>query len=104
MFTVRVADNFHYMDEEETYIHSEHATWADAVAEARRLVDASLAELYRPGMSGYDLYSLYTSFGDAPYIVPTPQGKHFSAWEYAKQRAEVECSAENGRDRQPPSR
>lgn len=34
MFIVRVADNFHYMDEEQTDTHSEHLTWVEAVGAA----------------------------------------------------------------------
>jgi hypothetical protein len=34
MFTVHAADNFHFMDEDETYAHGEFATWAEAVAPA----------------------------------------------------------------------
>ena len=93
MFVVRVADNFHYMDEEETCTHSEHSTWAEALAAARRMVDLSLAEHHRPGITAAALYGWYCSFGDDPYIVSPPAGEKFSAWEYAKQQAEVLCAA-----------
>jgi len=101
MFVVRVANNFHYMDEEETYTHSEHPTWAEAVAAARRLVDISLAEHFQPGMSAATLYGWYTSFGDDPYIVSPPAGERFSAWEYAKQRCDELCAGGSRPDAEP---
>ncbi len=96
MFVVRVADNSHYMDEEETYTHSEYSTWAESVAAARRLVDMSLAEHFQPGMSAERLYGWYTSFGDDPYIVSPPAGERFSAWEYAKRRCGELCARGSG--------
>ena len=92
MFTIRVADNFHYMDEDETYTAGEFATWEEALVAARERVDRSLAEAYTPGMTADALFGQYTSFGDDPYIVPTPAGEKFSAWDYARQRSEVICS------------
>lgn len=89
MFAVRVADNFHYMDDDETYTHSEHATWREAVKVAQGIVDRSIAEHSKPGITADELYGLYVSFGDDPYIVPEPEGSHFSAWDYAKQRCQI---------------
>ena len=39
MFEVRVADNFHYRDEDEIYTHGRFETWPDAVAAASRPLD-----------------------------------------------------------------
>lgn len=92
MYTVRVADNFHYMDEDETYTLGAFPTWAEAVAAARRVVDRSLEELHQPGMDAEALFAQYTAFGEDPYIVPVPDGEaEFSAWDYAKQRCAVLC-------------
>ena len=91
MYTLHVADNFHYMDESETYKAGEFATWNEAVNAARGLVDRCLAESFRPGMSATALYKTYTGFGEDPYIVPVPEGERFSAWEYAKQRCAELC-------------
>lgn len=92
MFVVRVADNFHYMDEEATYTHGQFASWSEAVAAARRIVDRCLAEHHQSGMTAEILFSHYTSFGDDPYIQPVPDGENFSAWEYAKQRCAAMCA------------
>jgi len=101
MFVLRVADNFHYMDEDETYTHGEFATWAEAVAAARQIVDRCLAEDYRPGVTPAALYARYVSFGDDPYIVPQPDGERFSAWDYAKQRCNELCAVGSEADAQP---
>ena len=47
---------------------------------------------YHAGANGDELYESYASFGEDPYIVPEPEGKHFSAWEYAKQRCRKLCA------------
>jgi hypothetical protein len=93
MFVVRVADNFHYMDDEESHAHGEYSTWPEAVAAARQIVDRSLEHEFRPGMGAAELYDQYVSFGDDPYITPVPPGDLFSAWEYAKERCAALCAA-----------
>lgn len=92
MFAVFVADNFHYMDADETYMHGQFETWPEAVAAARRIVDRCLAEYHKPGMSADALFTQYTLFGDDPSITPVAAGEElFSAWDYAKQRCAVLC-------------
>lgn len=91
MFTVRVADNFHYRDQSATTTHGDFPTWEAALAAARRIVDDSLSHHWRQGMSADELYSAYTSLGDDPWIVPEPEGQRFSAWEYARERCLVLC-------------
>lgn len=94
MFIVHVADNFHHGDESESYKHGEFATWVEAVAAARTLVDRYLLEALRPEMTEADLCRSYQSFGEDPYIVPIPEGEQFSAWEYARERCR-ELTAEH---------
>jgi hypothetical protein len=84
-FTVIIADNFHYMDESEHHKHGEYETYEAAVTACKAIVDRVIADSYKKGMSADDLYQSYMMFGDDPFIVPTPKGAHFSAWEYAKQ-------------------
>lgn len=91
MYVVRVADNFHYMDDGEAYVHGEFLTWEEAVAAAREIVDRSLDAEFRSGISAEQLFGRYTSFGDDPYIVPVPEGQKFSGWDYAKERCAVIC-------------
>ena len=86
MFTVRVADNFHYEDDSETYTHGRFASWMEAVSAAKKIVDDSLAECFLPGMTVESLYWHYTSFGDDPYIVPEGEGQRFA-------RRSLDCPA-----------
>ena len=91
-FVVRVADNFHYMDESEAYDHGCYPTWEEALLVARRIVDPCLADYQKPGMTADELFHMYASFGDDPYISPGPDGQRFSAWDYARERAGVLCA------------
>ena len=92
MYTVRVADNFHYRDESETYTLGTYGTLAEAEAAAREVVDRFLADQHKPGMTADELYRLYTGFGEDPYVVdasgavPAPR---FSGWEYARARCDA---------------
>jgi hypothetical protein len=94
-YKVMVDDNFHYMEEDERWEFGTFATAEAAIAACRKLVDKSLVEEYRPGMTAKELYDRYTSFGDEPFIVaqsgaPTPAV--FSARDYARSRIETLCA------------
>ncbi len=92
-YTVMVDDNFHYMDERERWELGTFATLDEALVACRTLVDRWLAENHKPSMTGAELYSLYTSFGEDPFILSGEGGResNFSAWDYAKDRAEALC-------------
>jgi hypothetical protein len=90
-FEVYVDDNFHYQDESERYKQGEYDTYEEAVKVCREIVDGELLHLYEKGASAADLYSSYTSFGEDPFVRPSPKGQRFSAWEYANLRCEEMC-------------
>jgi hypothetical protein len=92
-YTVMVDDNFHYMVEEERWKLGTFATLDEALVACRKLVDEWLAENYKPGMIGAELYRLYVSFGDDPFVLGGEGGAEcsFSAWNYAKEPAEALC-------------
>ena len=95
-YKVMVDDNFHYMEEDEGWELGTFATVEEATANCRTLVDQSLVESYRPGMTPAQLYDHYTSFGDEPSIM-APSGAPkviFSARDYARSRVEEVCAAE----------
>ena len=93
-FKVRIRENSHYMDESEAYDHAAFATYADAEAACRRIVDEFLAANRKPGMGADALFRLYTMFGEDPVIdAPGPGGARFSAWDYAGQRCRDLCKA-----------
>lgn len=92
-FTVRIRENSHYMDESEAYDHGSFATYAEAEAACRRIVDDYLAGAKKPGMSADDLFRSYTTFGDDPSIdAGGPDGRPFSAWDYARRRCAELCA------------
>lgn len=95
-FEVMVDDNFHYMDESERYSAGKFATYEEALNLAKSIVDESLSSGYKRGISAGKLYELYTMFGEDPFIVdnePNSSNSYprFSAWEYAKERAQDIC-------------
>ncbi len=91
-FTVRVRENSHYMDESEAYDHGRFATYAEAEAACRKIVDDYLAGAKKSGMSADELFRSYTMFGEDPAIdAPGPDGRHFSAWDYARARCDALC-------------
>jgi hypothetical protein len=89
-----VDDNFNYQDEDERREHGTYETVEEALAVCRGLVDRSLAEEHRPGISAEALYDRYVSFGDDPFIVViegVDDSATFSAWSYAKERCRAIC-------------
>ena len=91
-YTVRVSDNFHYMDEEEVYDLAEFDSCEEAMAACRKVVDDFLLSTYEPGMNAERLWWLFTSFGDDAYIIGPDTRCRFSGWTYAKQRCEEICA------------
>jgi hypothetical protein len=93
-YRVMVDDNFHYQDSDERLAQGTYETVEEALAACRRLVDRSLEEEYKPGMSAEALHDRYTSFGDDPFIVVLDGADDraaFSAWSYAKERCRAIC-------------
>jgi hypothetical protein len=107
MFTVRVDDNFHHQDESERTTLGEFATWDEAVAASKKLVDDFLVASFKPGMPAGDLYRDYTSHGEDPFILGErpASADDFSAWGYAKTRCEELCGdrVEDRADEKMPS-
>jgi hypothetical protein len=87
-YQVFVDDNYHYQDESERYLHGQFATCAEAVAACQKMVDSWLDEQYRPGMTADELCTLYTGFGEDPFISSDDPACRFSAWTYARTRCE----------------
>lgn len=92
-YVVMVDENFHYADRELRWRRGEYATAEEAVAECKRMVDADLRGLFKPGMSAVGLMERYRMFGDDPFIVPQDGAPtvEFSAWDYAEERCVTVC-------------
>ena len=92
-YKVFVDDNFHYGDESERYVAGEFETVESAVEYAKKIVDECVSQMFdhvreqKPNerITPDMVFSLYTGFGDDPFI----QGTKFSAWDYARERCEA---------------
>ncbi len=82
------------MDEEARYRLGSFASYSDALARAKAIVDEFLSENYRTGMTSLELFEAYTGFGEDPFIVPEGE-PHFSAWDYARARCKEMCQDED---------
>ena len=97
-YRVMVDDNFHFMDEEERYCHGEFASYAEALAAAKKIVESSVAE--EEGTDAGAIYVTYTGFGEDPFILAfggaEAPGEIFSAWDYARICAERSAAGRAG--------
>jgi hypothetical protein len=90
-YNVRVWDNFHDYDDDESYHFGTDGTYEEAVEAAQSIVLRSLRHEYKPGMTPEVLYDRYTDFGEDASVHPDGPGSHFSAWEYAKSICKEVC-------------
>ena len=90
-YSVRIQENSDYDGESWPAAGADHDSYAKAVDTVKRIVDRSLAELYKEGMSADVLYDNYTRWGEEAYIVPGDVDPSFSAWSYAQERCPVIC-------------
>jgi len=90
-YRVFVDDNFHYMDESERYSRGDFDSLEAAVAACKRIVDEFLASNYLPGMALGDLLTQYALFGEDPFVDAGDGIVHFSARDYASERAREIC-------------
>lgn len=94
-FRLKIYDNYHYMDESESYVTGHFDSCAEAVAAAKsvvsRFIDACVAE--NPAITAEALLGMYRSFGEDPAIIVEGEGNSpcgFSGWDYAERYVE-EC-------------
>jgi hypothetical protein len=95
-YTVYVDDNYHYMDKESRTRLGDFETLESAIEACKAIVDEYLGSDHTPGMTGDDLYTQYTMFGEDPFVTgPEVNDVPFSAWNYAKERALIICGRES---------
>jgi len=96
-YRVMVDENFHYPDRSHPYALGDFATYAEAFAVCKEIVDRFLRHEYVPGMPARALYFRYMVFGRNPSLVncsdETELQPGFSAWDYARQRCTELCDA-----------
>jgi hypothetical protein len=85
-FKVYIDDNFHYMDEGNRQFDGEYDTYEEAEDRCREIVEKSIMEFYKPGITEQELSQGYFVYGEEPFVIPTPAGKSFSAYTHASNR------------------
>ena len=92
-YRVTIADAVQLMNREQPADGSTFGTAAEAIATAKALVEASLKQLHRPGMTADELLQEYFVLGRDPVVVPPPSAPPvaFSAWDHAAARAAIMC-------------
>jgi len=75
------------MDEDYREPDGEYDTLEEAIAVCRGLTEASLEDLYIPGLTAAELVARYQTFGLDPWIMSAQGGVPFSAWKYVEQVA-----------------
>jgi hypothetical protein len=96
-YLLRVGDNFHRYDSEHEHDAGEYETADQILAAARQIIDRSLAECWKAGMTAEQLYSQYSGFGEIPYILclhVEEISPRFDPWAYAEERAKAMCPIE----------
>ncbi len=93
-FVVKVDDNFRYQDDEASYTLGAFVSLDAAISACKKIVDEYLANNLKLGMTAAELYDSYVEYGEDPYILtPEMDGSvPFSAWDYAKAKAEAMCA------------
>ena len=93
-FELFVDDNYHFTDEQSRYRAGSFASYGEALARAKAIVDEFLKQHHQPGMTSKELYEGYVGFGEDPFIIPAGE-PHFSAWDYARARCMEFCRDED---------
>jgi len=76
-FKVYIDDNFHYMNEGSRQFDGEYDTYEEAEDRCKEIVEKSIMEFYKPGITESELSQGYFVYGEEPFVIPTPAGKCF---------------------------
>jgi len=100
-YRVLADENFHCSDAGARHALGEYATYGEAFAACKEVVDRFLRHEHVPGMPASSLYFRYMMFGLDPFLVDDANGAEaqpgFSAWDYARQRCSELCGEASGR-------
>ena len=93
-FYIRIYDNYHYMDESETYNYGQYETYEDALVEAKKIVDEFIEHYWKPETKPEEFLAGFAHYGEEPIILPNEPGEHerFSARTYLESRIKEICS------------
>jgi hypothetical protein len=95
-YRIIVDDNFHFMDESESYNSGSFSTYEEAVAKCKTIIDDFLGDAVRPDDTPEGLYSTFVMYGETPHICGEKLG-NFSATDYARQRCSDLTNASYGK-------
>lgn len=84
-YTVRILDNFHFMDKSEEYNSGTFDTYEEAVTKCKEIVDDFLESAYQPGDTANGLYFTYVQYGETPLVWGEDLGA-FDANQYTRIR------------------
>lgn len=84
-YTVRILENFHFMDRSEEYSSGNFETYEEAVNKCKEIVDGFLESAYQPGDTANGLYLTYVHYGETPLVWGRNLGT-FDANHYARKR------------------
>lgn len=84
-YTVRILDNFHFMDESEEYNSGIFNTYEEAVSKCKKIIDDFLESAHQPGETATQLYETYVMYGETPIIWGDGLG-NFSSNDYCRER------------------
>ena len=92
-YYLKVYDNFHYMDEDETYFVKGIGTAEEALRTARGMVESFFLENWKPGVDYSTVNAMYTMYGLDPVICSdSGEDVKFSAWKYAGEIAHASAA------------
>lgn len=84
-YSVRVLDNFNFMDESAEYNSGTFNTYEEAAAKCKSIIDDFLESAYTPGDTAEQLYNSFIMFGESP-ILSGPKLGEFSDAAYTRAR------------------
>jgi hypothetical protein len=92
-YELYVDDNYNYMDDDERYKAGEFDTIDEAIAAAKKIVDEFLLLTCkkRPDISSEELYAVYKTSGEDPWI--HPNYTDYNSWDYAEARCKEICES-----------
>ncbi|GAB2604982.1 hypothetical protein GCM10027034_42700 [Ramlibacter solisilvae] len=89
-FQVTYIDNFSAPGEGASWAGGSFASYEEAVAHCKGVVDSFLEQEHKPGMRSEELWDRYAMFGEDA-TVRSGTGDQFSGWDYARHRCQVLC-------------
>ena len=92
MYRLYIDENPRYADTSSRVQRATFATYEEALAAARTIVDDYLRDNHEPGMSPDDLFESFLTSGECPFIMPDDEREPFVGQDYARARCGQICA------------